>query len=52
MQLHEVKEVVESSDVDEVESLIAGGWKLIAVVSGQRYISGQSTTGPVYVLGR
>lgn len=52
LQLHKVKKVVESRYVDEIGSHIASGWKLVAVVSGKRWISGQSTTGPVYVLGR
>ncbi|OSR95708.1 hypothetical protein BV330_00033 [Pseudomonas syringae pv. actinidiae] len=52
MQMHEVSEVVEASSVDEADSLLSAGWKLVAVIAGNRYENGQLTVGPIYVLGR
>lgn len=52
MRLHEAREVVEASSVDEADELLASGWILLAVVSGQRYVSGVQVVGPIYVLGK
>ena len=52
MQTHEVVEVVEASDVAEADDLLAAGWKLVAVVAGNRHIQGQLEIGPIYVLGK
>lgn len=52
MQMHEVAEVVEASNVDQADELLATGWTLVAVVAGNRYENGERVTGPIYVLGK
>lgn len=52
MQLHEVEEVIEVTKDDQVSQLVMEGWKLIAVVAGDRWSGGFKSLGPVYVLGR
>lgn len=52
MQMHEVVEVIEASNVEEVDELLAAGWKLVAVVAGSRHSYGVAEVGPIYVLGK
>lgn len=52
MQLHEVNEVVEITSADDVADLVKAGWKLVAVIAGRRWISGNEEIGPIYILGR
>ena len=52
IQLHEVVEVIEASSASDADVLLASGWKLVAVVAGDRYASGQLNVGPIYVLGK
>ncbi|MFV0925445.1 hypothetical protein [Pseudomonas palmensis] len=52
MQMHEAVELVEAQSVEEADELLEAGWKLLAVISGQRWVSGESQIGPIYILGK
>lgn len=52
MLMSEAVEVVEATSVDEADNLLDTGWKLLTVVAGNRYVSGNAEIGPIYVLGK
>ena len=52
MQMSEAVEVVEASSVEDADEFLDTGWKLLTVVAGNRYVSGQLEIGPIYVLGK
>ncbi|WP_122581195.1 hypothetical protein [Pseudomonas viridiflava] len=52
MQLHEVGTLIEISTPEAASVLIAEGWTLVAIVSGERQDRGHRAVGPIYVLGQ
>ncbi|EGH24062.1 hypothetical protein [Pseudomonas ficuserectae] len=52
MRLGDVRTLQEAPSAQHAEELIKAGWTLVAIVSGERYESGQKAQGPIYVLAQ
>ncbi len=52
MKLEDVKEIVQSSDIKEVNKALKDGYELLKIAPSRFKSNDYETTGQVYILGR